>query len=181
MAGMGHRHDGLGRAGCYRTKSGQAVGAHCRAGWGWAEQPTRTAGRGMAGPGSRRTLFGGAGRGQGRRGQAGRGAVGARQGGARWLVRGRGKPGEVRSGLGEAEPGSRRVAEASRGQVGVGRGVAGWARLGQSQGGRCVGSGEPRWSVRGEQAAGRIRAGRAGKNKETIWIHKLGTYVPRLL
>jgi hypothetical protein len=29
------------------------------------------------------------------------------------------------------------------------------------------------------QAAGRRRAGRAGKNKKTGWIHKLGAYVPR--
>jgi hypothetical protein len=36
-----------------------------------------------------------------------------------------------------------------------------------------VGSGEPGWPVCGEQATGRRRAEREGKNKKTSGIHKL--------
>jgi hypothetical protein len=36
------------------------------------------------------------------------------------------------------------------------------------------------WPVRGEQAVGRRRLGRAGKKEKMGGIHKLGAYVPRL-
>jgi hypothetical protein len=50
---------------------------------------------------------------------------------------------------------------------------------GQSLGDRRMGSWESGWPVRGELAAGRRRAWRAGMNEETCRIHKLGAYVPR--
>jgi hypothetical protein len=55
--------------------------------------------------------------------------------------------------------------------------VVGRARSGQSRDGRRVGSAEPGWSVCGEQAVGRRRA---GTNEKMDGIHKLDAYVPQL-
>jgi hypothetical protein len=137
---------------------------------GRAGRPARAAGQGETeggGDGARC----GAGLGQGRH---------EAMEGLRWPGVSEGRWGEPVAGAHYvAGSGGRHAAEARQGRVGVGWGVAGRERTGQSRGGRRVGSGEQGWPVHGEQTAGCGRAGRAGKNKKTDGIHKLGVYVPR--